>query len=265
MKNVITRSLSGIVYVALIVAAVTCGTQWYFALTVLLAAIGIIEFYNITGSLASSKITLPLDIVGAVIMLAAGFMGDAVIAAEYLAYIILRFTAQIYIKSDNPIIALGRSALTQMYITLPLAISVLIHNLFGYEVVLCMFIFIWINDTGAFCIGSLMGKHRLFERISPKKSWEGFWGGFVLCAAVAFALSYFGFLATEFGTFKFVILACIISIFSTFGDLIESLLKRSIGIKDSGNIIPGHGGILDRIDSFLLVSPAVFCYIIMVL
>ena len=133
----------------------------------------------------------------------------------------------------------------------------------GANLVLAMFMFIWINDTGAFCVGSLIGRRRLFERISPKKSWEGFWGGLVFC--IAFSI----FFALVFDKFFynlpvniFIAFAIVVSVFATFGDLFESLLKRSAGVKDSGKIMPGHGGILDRIDSLLMVGPICFCFLL---
>mgnify|MGYP003461984886 FL=1 len=126
---------------------------------------------------------------------------------------------------------------------------------------LAIFIFIWLNDTGAYCVGTLIGKHRLFERISPKKSWEGFWGGLILCVISGIAIA--TWLNSYFNgpqLYGWIVLAAIVSIFSTWGDLCESLIKRSIGVKDSGKILPGHGGILDRIDSLLLVSPTALLF-----
>jgi phosphatidate cytidylyltransferase len=128
-----------------------------------------------------------------------------------------------------------------------------------------MFIFIWLYDTGAYCIGMLLGKHRLFERISPKKSWEGVFGGIAACIAGAYATFYWFdefFQVPDLATW--IGLSVVVAVFATFGDLVESLVKRTVGVKDSGNILPGHGGILDRIDSLLLVAPAVLIYLMLV-
>ena len=123
---------------------------------------------------------------------------------------------------------------------------------------------IWMNDTGAFLVGCTIGKHRLFERISPKKSWEGFWGGMFFC--VMTGVGYYYLISEVPATINslpfFIILGIIVSVFATFGDLVESMFKRSVGVKDSGNLIPGHGGILDRIDSLLFVIPAVAFYLV---
>ena len=120
------------------------------------------------------------------------------------------------------------------------------------------------NDTGAYLVGCTIGRHRLFERISPKKSWEGFWGGLLFSALTA--LAYFYFINNEAPNFAnsivfYIGLGLVVPVFATFGDLVESMFKRSIGVKDSGNLIPGHGGILDRIDSLLFVIPAVYIYL----
>lgn len=120
--------------------------------------------------------------------------------------------------------------------------------------------FIWLSDTGAYCVGSLIGKHRLFERISPKKSWEGSIGGGIVSLASAFVFAqYFFFL----NVWQWMGLALVVVIFGTWGDLTESLLKRQLGIKDSGNILPGHGGMLDRFDSALMAIPAVVVYLML--
>ena len=133
------------------------------------------------------------------------------------------------------------------------------------RLLLGMFIFIWLYDTGAFCVGMLLGKHRLFERISPKKSWEGVIGGVAACVIGAYVTHHW---FNEFFQVPdlaiWIGLSVVVAVFATFGDLVESLIKRTVGVKDSGNILPGHGGILDRIDSLLLVAPAVFIYLLLV-
>ena len=148
-----------------------------------------------------------------------------------------------------------------MYVAMPLCCASMMYLMYGPSIILTMFIMIWLNDTGAFCVGSLIGKRRLFERISPKKSWEGFAGGLVFSIAGG-ALIYFlfGKWAPGLGLAEMCTLGAVVSVFATWGDLVESLLKRTAGVKDSGHIMPGHGGILDRIDSLLLVAPALACY-----
>ena len=129
---------------------------------------------------------------------------------------------------------------------------------FSPGIVIGFFILLWVNDTGAYLTGITAGRHRLMERISPKKSWEGFIGGTLLTVLTAWLLS--GWLGI-IDPFKWIIVGLIVAISGTFGDLIESMLKRSTGIKDSGTIMPGHGGFMDRFDSTLLAFPLVFLFI----
>jgi len=129
---------------------------------------------------------------------------------------------------------------------------------FSPGIVIGFFILLWVNDTGAYLTGISAGRHRLMERISPKKSWEGFIGGIILTVLTAWLLSgWLGIICP----FKWIIVALIVAVIGTFGDLLESMLKRSTGIKDSGTIMPGHGGFLDRFDSTLLAFPLVFLFI----
>ena len=122
-----------------------------------------------------------------------------------------------------------------------------------------IYIFIWINDTGAYLSGVTLGKHKLFPRISPKKSWEGSIGGALLTVASAFAVAHF---FNFMNIWQWIGMALVVVVFGTFGDLTESMMKRHLGIKDSGHILPGHGGILDRLDSMLLSIPAVVIYLL---
>jgi phosphatidate cytidylyltransferase len=122
---------------------------------------------------------------------------------------------------------------------------------------IAIYILIWVNDTFAYLTGRLFGKHKLMESISPKKTWEGFIGGALFAAIAAFSLSYYKTHNIEYSLY-YGLIAIVISIGATYGDLVESMAKRSVGIKDSGNVIPGHGGILDRLDSLLFVGPLVY-------
>lgn len=264
MKNVIIRALSGIVYVALIVAGIFGGFNAYYGLALLLAVVATIELHKIIDANKVPSINLIIDELIAISIITIPFYFCKFTVAVAICFILLRFATQLYIKSGNPIKELGNSSLVQLYISLPLAISVYLYSLTNSVLVFSIFLFIWLNDTGAFCIGTMFGKHRLFLRISPKKSWEGFWGGLIVCFIVAFLLKYYNILETDLNLMEYSIFSVVISIFATFGDLIESMLKRSLNIKDSGHIIPGHGGILDRIDSLLFVSPAIMLYLILI-
>lgn len=153
--------------------------------------------------------------------------------------------------------------MTQIYIGIPLGAMTLIGEWWNLHIVLALCLMIWINDTGAFLVGSTLGKHRLFERISPKKSWEGFFGGLVfnIAASYFFSLHSISFFSIDWNYGQWIGLGIATTLFATWGDLVESMIKRDLRIKDSGNIIPGHGGILDRIDSLLMVMPASLLYL----
>ena len=193
--------------------------------------------------------------------------GSNEIFIPYLFLIMYLFISELYKQQKNPINNWAYAMMSQIYIGLSFALL----NILAYHssaatsvsqynpiLPLSIFIFTWINDTGAYCTGMLFGKHRLFERISPKKSWEGSIGGAVFAVIGAIVLSQFFFFLN---IYEWIGLALVIVVFGTWGDLVESLFKRTLGIKDSGNILPGHGGMLDRFDSTLMAIPASVVYL----
>ena len=173
-------------------------------------------------------------------------------------------------KKKNPVHNWAYSMMSQIYIALPFSLLNILayysldgQTVSGYTPILplSIFIFNWVNDTGAYCTGMLFGKHRLFERISPKKSWEGSIGGGIFSILAAWGMSHF---FPFMSLWVWIGLGLTVVVFGTWGDLTESLLKRSLGIKDSGNILPGHGGMLDRFDSTLMAVPAAVIYLYIV-
>jgi phosphatidate cytidylyltransferase len=185
----------------------------------------------------------------------------------------LIFIEELFRKNENPLQNISVSVLSLVYISLPLVISVLLvkGNLFYYQigsgfnpgVLLGILILIWIFDSMAYCMGTLFGKkgkHKLFERISPKKSWEGTIGGAIFAIIAGYFIC---LLFPVLSRLDWLVISAIIIVFGTLGDLIESMFKRSSHIKDSGHLLPGHGGLLDRLDSFIFTVPWVFFYLLL--
>ncbi|MDE7438480.1 MAG: phosphatidate cytidylyltransferase [Muribaculaceae bacterium] len=264
-KKLLIRALSGSVYCALIVVCALIGSDAVTCLGILFTVLAVLELHKIlSGSLTNRIPALLLDLAGAICLCCGSYLLPILF---WIIIMVCRFVEELYLKDEHPIQRLGESMLSQLYIGMPLGCMVAIAYLFPRpEAILAVFFFLWINDTGAFLTGSLFGKHRLFERISPKKSWEGFFGGYIfnLIAATLFATFCPGFFGLGNNIIFWLGLATIVTVFGTWGDLVESLIKRSMHIKDSGNLIPGHGGILDRIDSLLLAAPAVLIYLMII-
>lgn len=277
MKNVIVRSLSGIVYIAVIVTALYMQGWAIAALCTVFAAIAAYEYVNIndksTDNQASTLIKdidillISLPVAFAVFSLAYFARNIDYYEASYTSFyeiiwlllplpILFRLIISVFDKSKSEISSLNSTITGIFYIAIPL-ISVCFIDFLDVNIALMMFVLIWVNDTGAFCVGCTMGRHKLCERLSPKKTIEGFLGGMVFCviAAVIFALIF------KYRILPFVVYGLIVSIMATIGDLFESMLKRRAGVKDAGNLIPGHGGILDRIDSLLFVAPMTLIFI----
>lgn len=269
MKNILLRSLSGTIYVALIVAGVLVSKWTVLALCLLLVILAQIEYFTLYShdDAKRRRIICVADTVGAMILTGGVWLltnyFSAIGLMAYLIYLLFRLVMQLYISKDTPLSTLAYSFMGQLYIALPISLLPILEP----HIALAMFIFIWLNDTGAFIVGCSIGRHPLFPRISPKKSWEGFWGGIVFSIAAAILFGTFWpdyFMSTPIGSIPigvFIGMAFTVSIFATWGDLVESLLKRTLHVKDSGHIMPGHGGILDRIDSLLCVLPATLCYL----
>lgn len=262
LKKLSIRTLSGIVYCGIIIGCILLGADAVAIMASVFAAIAVIEFSKICADLTRNRIpTILLDIAGCVCLCFSSYIYPVML---WIAVMVARFIEELYINDENPLRNLAHSFMSQIYIGVNLGCAVGIATLFNRpETLLVVFLFLWINDTGAFLVGSSIGKHRLFERISPKKSWEGFFGGLIfnLIAAWMFCRYCSGFFGLESSLPWWLGLACVVTVFGTWGDLVESLIKRTLHIKDSGNLIPGHGGILDRIDSLLLAAPAVLIYL----
>lgn len=276
MKNLITRTITGIIFVAAIVASFLRPDAMVLLFSIV-TGMTIWEFTGLVNQREDISVNRFIATVAGVYFFFAmtyfcsdlyGGAAKTVVFIPYLITIIYLLVAELYLKQTDPIQNWAYAMLSQMYIALPFSmLNVLAFTATNNGVVtfntllpLSIFVFLWINDSGAYCVGSLIGRHKLFPRISPAKSWEGSVGGAVFVLAAAWAISYY--LDDRMLTMpEWLGLGLVVVVFGTWGDLIESLFKRTLGIKDSGNILPGHGGMLDRFDSSLLAIPAAVVYL----
>ncbi|WP_195252336.1 phosphatidate cytidylyltransferase [Hoylesella timonensis] len=276
-KNLITRSITGILYVAIMVTGFLQSVNMIVVFA-LITGLATWEFTGLVNEYKHVNVNrLITTVAGVYFFLAvAGVNSGAIqtnaVFVPYLLTIIYLFISGLYTKSSDSVNDWAYTMLSQMYIALPLStINVIAFrqaadglNYYYYLLPLSIFIFLWTSDTGAYCTGSLFGKHKLFPRISPAKSWEGSIGGGILVLIVASVMYYIesqGENLSGLNLIEWLGLGLVVVVFGTWGDLVESLLKRTLGIKDSGNILPGHGGILDRFDSSLMAIPASVVYL----
>lgn len=279
MKNLITRSITGVIFVAAIVVCFM-RPEAMILLFALVTGLTVWEYTGIVNGIENVCVNRFLATVAAVYFFLgmAGFCAGIVPSAVFIPYlltVVYMFIAELYTKAPNPINNWAYTMLSQMYIALPFAmVNVLAFRgvgngvVYNYLAPLSIFVFLWTNDTGAYLSGSLFGKHKLFPRVSPGKSWEGSIGGGLLVLLVAALVGMYQNsdmheTATELilTVPQWMGLGLVVVFFGTWGDLVESLFKRTIGIKDSGNILPGHGGMLDRFDSSLMAFPAAVIYL----
>lgn len=270
-KKVAIRAVSGSIYIAIIILACIFGQYGVTLLASVLGILGVAEFrrmYAADGHYDPAMVAL--NIIGAVLLINACYGFPFIL---WILWLVWRMIAAVFSTRNHSAETFNIDMSAQMYIGFPLALL----NLFGYlgdincYAILAIFIIIWVNDTGAFIFGTLFGRHKMMERISPKKTIEGLVGG-ILCSVGIGVL--FGFMDWDITTFGdlfgnkvlfWSLAGLLISIAATLGDLFESMIKRNLHIKDSGHLIPGHGGILDRIDSLLLVIPTMAVYILLMI
>lgn len=295
-KSLLVRAITGAIIVAAIIGCIIMGP---FSFMLLFAAIifGVLcEFYNLINVSREVHIMKWHSLGGVIMFLCffcqASHVADPVIPdlgnyvfMVYLVYMMIMFISRLYSKQENPIRELAYIILGQIYIALPLSLlnSIAFHSIaiplgdiyedYNVILLLALFFFLWCNDTGAYITGVSFGRHRLFERVSPKKSWEGFFGGLifnVLLGLVFCQASFWGFFGLDlhelqhYSRLDWIGIGVTVSIFGTFGDLVESFIKRGVGVKDSGKLLPGHGGLWDRFDSLILAAPAMLFFIVVI-
>jgi len=271
VNNFTTRTITGAVFVILVVGSVILDARIFATLFLFVSILTQLEFYQILGKRGRKPQTYIGTGIGSILYLslaanALGMLGSFGNMLIFLNFFLISivFIAELFTHSADPFGNIGTTITGVIYVALPfgllnyLYLPVVYPNNFNFGILLGYFLILWLNDTGAYLVGSAIGKHRLYELVSPGKTWEGSIGGAIFAVLTAGLLSnYF----TGLLLWQWISIALLVVVFGTLGDLVESMLKRSLGIKDSGNLLPGHGGLLDRFDAVLLSAPVVFVFI----
>ena len=267
MSNFWARTITGLSMVFLLLAAMAINYWFFAALLLLVALFGLLEFYR----LFTNDETKPQIVFGMIggLLLFIGIIIQPFCRIDpvwILPLLFLPFVIEIFRKKEKPFLNMALTIAGMIYLSVPLGLLVLINaqpeiQLWGFPVLLTsILLFTWLYDTGAYLFGKRFGRTPFFERISPKKTWEGIIAGTLTAWGTAVGMI---FLVPEIAWFDWLVIATLVVVFGTLGDLTESVLKRSLNIKDSGSILPGHGGILDRFDSLLISIPFVFLYLVL--
>ncbi len=261
MTNFLKRGITGILFVLIVIGSILFNAYSFFAVTVLVSLLSIMEFTNLLENKYNkinkfNTLSLALAIHILVFLVANQF-----VHLKYLLLILpfvwIPFIYELFKGAPHPFRSIALATLSAIYIALPLSCLYLlgfVNGAYDGTLILSFFILVWSNDTGAYIVGVSIGKHKLYERISPKKTWEGFIGGILFTFVAAYIIwSNTGFQSLAL----WLVSGLIVGIFGTMGDLVESMLKRDVDAKDSGTILPGHGGMLDRFDAVLFSAPLI--------
>jgi phosphatidate cytidylyltransferase len=275
LNNFFKRTLTGSIFVAITTSLILIN-EWTFLAFVLIANLWLgIEFFRISSHDQTKALSFTSILTGSIALILV-FLGKTYDINSSIYWLILIpalfiFIEELFLNKQNPLRNISVSFLSLIYITTPLITSILLvygndfdfqirkGGTFHPELLIGILILIWIFDSMAYCIGVPLGKHKLFVRVSPKKSWEGTIGGAIFVIIAAIFMNKF---IPAISQTDWIIISALVIVFGTIGDLIESLFKRSINVKDSGETLPGHGGLLDRLDSFIFTLPWVLIYFI---
>ncbi len=269
MKDIYKRSLTGILYLVVFIGSLLIGKYTFAALFLAISLLALREFYDMVIFMGYHPMRYLGMVINTILFLLVFYIlssnKNMNISLLIVPLLIFIFVLELYRNRPNPLANISYTLTGILYISLPITLfnkfAFFFSHDYTFQIILGFFILLWVNDTAAYIFGISFGKHRLFERISPKKSWEGFIGGSIITVIASFLL---GRIFTGLSRTDWIITGLIISICGVLGDLVESMFKRAAKVKDSGKILPGHGGMLDRFDSVLLSSPFVFAYLMLV-
>lgn len=269
MSNLILRSLTGIIFVALMVGAFLWGPTPSAILFLLWAFVGSYEFYQLTG--ASPRRAWWGILLGSGLYVFFFLISADVLSLSHLVYllpvVVLLLSMELFVLRPHFALDFARVLMGWVYIILPMALITtfsFIPGSYSPWLPIGFFLMLWVNDSGAYLFGSTLGRHKLYEKVSPKKTWEGVLGGLLVTIFAAWAFSKWPVVKHDLvmlSSAHWMIMAVLVGVFGTIGDLVESHLKRTAKVKDSGILIPGHGGVLDRFDGYLLALPIVYTFV----
>jgi phosphatidate cytidylyltransferase len=268
MNNFWQRTITGIIFVVAIIGGIWWHSYSYLLIFSTVVLLGVLEFSELVRARPVNAHFGWALTLGAFWYFASFFVVSGAISAKWLIFVVPLimgvFITELFRKSTTPLLNIACTLIIPFYVVLPfsfLHFLVFKTGVYDYQLLLGFLILIWANDSGAYLVGVNFGRTRLFERISPKKSWEGAIGGFIITLIVAFFLQRY---MESLPIVHWLVIGIIVSIMGTFGDLVESMLKRSANLKDSGSFLPGHGGVLDRFDAVIFAAPMVCGYLVLI-
>lgn len=270
MKKLITRTITGIVLVLVMLTAILASQYSFALLFLVILTVSISEFINLYRQSEVQPNKVFAYSVSIILFVVSFLIAKGIIEIKYffglLPFFLMIMAAELYRKKDKAVENIAVTIFSIIYLAIPLSLInflvfpeiLLSGKAYSPKLLIALFSLIWIYDSGAYLVGVSIGRHRLFERISPKKSWEGAIGGTLIAITASYFIS--GFIP-EIKLLHWIAISILTVVSSTFGDLTESMFKRYFGIKDSGNILPGHGGVLDRFDSLFFAAPVIVVYL----
>ncbi len=273
MNNFVKRVVTAIVFVSVLLGCTFWDRKSFSVLFLVITILGIWEFYTLSEKEGSRPQKLIGTIIGALLFISNALVCMGMLNPRFLVInipvIFLVFIIELYLKAADPFRNIAFTLLGIFYVALPFSLLNYIGNInqiynsqnYNYELLFGFFFILWCNDSGAYLVGSTIGKHKLFLRVSPGKTWEGSAGGAIASFGVAYLISGW---YTSISRMDWMAIAAILVVIGSLGDLVKSIFKRSINVKDSGTILPGHGGILDRFDSLIMSAPFVFTYLYLI-
>lgn len=267
LKDIYIRTFTGAIFLIAIIGSILLHPLAFFGVLFIFSGIGLNEYFLLAAKAESRKQNLSFFILGIIIYTLTGLIGigvlDIVFAAALVPLYLTVIILELFRKTNASWNRIGTYFAGFTYVSIPFGLLNYFYfipdsDIFQVGIIIGLFVIVWSSDVFAYLVGSMIGRHRILERISPKKSWEGSIGGLLFALLAAYILSLF---YKQLSLNQWLIMAVIIVVFGTIGDFAESMLKRQAGVKDSGNLFPGHGGVLDRFDAVIFAAPFVYLYL----